>query len=212
MKDYYRILQVPRNASTSEIREAYRRRARSTHPDALGSEDPSAFLEVQEAWETLGTAKSRHAYDQALARATPVSRRRPRAEPMRPAAQSSDVPSPPFGSLFDQLWSSFWEDDDFGRRGWRTPDFDLVLNRDEAQRGGEVPLSIPIIVRCCSCDGTGRQFVYFCSACAGRGSLRRHTSFRLRIPPGFEGTQLVEIPVTDLPLHQDVITIRVRSA
>jgi molecular chaperone DnaJ len=209
MKDYYRILKIPRDASASEIRDAYRRRARSTHPDMSGSENSGAFLDVQEAWETLGAAKSRQAYDQALSRATPAGK--PRAEPTRPAAQPRDVPTHPFRSSFDQLWSIVWEDDVLGRRARCMPDFDVVLNSDEAEHGGEVQLSIPVPVRCSWCDGTGYRLIAPCHACAGHGSLCRHTSFRLRIPPGFEGTQIVEVPLTDLGLHQDVITIRVRN-
>ncbi|MDH4306744.1 MAG: DnaJ domain-containing protein, partial [Acidimicrobiia bacterium] len=54
-KDYYAILGVPRDAPTEEIKKAFRRLARETHPDA-NPDDPTAearFREVAEAYEVL---------------------------------------------------------------------------------------------------------------------------------------------------------------
>lgn len=54
MKDYYRILQVNRNASDSEIKTAYRKLAMKYHPDRNAHPDAhSLFLEITEAYEFL---------------------------------------------------------------------------------------------------------------------------------------------------------------
>ena len=63
-KDYYNILGVDRNASTSDIKKAYREKARQYHPDV--NSDPGAedrFKEVNEAYEVLNNPDSRSKYD-----------------------------------------------------------------------------------------------------------------------------------------------------
>lgn len=60
--DYYVVLGVQRDATVADIKSAYRSRARDTHPDMGGDQDE--FLLVQAAYETLGDADRRQAYDQ----------------------------------------------------------------------------------------------------------------------------------------------------
>ncbi|RPF27776.1 J domain-containing protein [Georgenia muralis] len=61
----YAVLGVDRRASAAELRRAYRRRQRKTHPDLGG--DPVAFHAVQVAWERIGTPAARAAYDREAA-------------------------------------------------------------------------------------------------------------------------------------------------
>jgi hypothetical protein len=57
----YVVLGVDPSVSTAELRRAYRRRLRETHPDTGG--DASEFDRVQRAWEQVGTLEARVAYD-----------------------------------------------------------------------------------------------------------------------------------------------------
>ncbi|MFZ4894288.1 J domain-containing protein [Plantibacter sp. Mn2098] len=57
----YEVLGVSVTASQDELRRAYRRLMRETHPDLGG--DPRAFNAVQLAWERVGTEQDRAAYD-----------------------------------------------------------------------------------------------------------------------------------------------------
>ena len=57
----YEILGVAPTVSDDELRKAYRRRLRETHPDAGGS--AAEFHSVQHAWELVGTVELRAAYD-----------------------------------------------------------------------------------------------------------------------------------------------------
>ena len=59
--NFYDVLGVSRSASDADVRDAYRRKVKTTHPDAGGSAE--AFREVQEAYETLATAHKRSLYD-----------------------------------------------------------------------------------------------------------------------------------------------------
>src|SRR3974390_2471747 len=64
-KDYYKIMGVPRDASETQIKQAYRKLARKYHPDVSKEKDAEArFKEVGEAYEVLRTPDKRAAYDQ----------------------------------------------------------------------------------------------------------------------------------------------------
>lgn len=64
-KDYYQILGVSRDASEQDIKRAYRKLARKYHPDVSKEADAEQrFKEVGEAYEVLGNAEKRAAYDQ----------------------------------------------------------------------------------------------------------------------------------------------------
>lgn len=65
MKDFYQVLGVPRNASSDDIRKAYRRLAKQYHPD-VNKGDAKAeerFKEISEAYNVLSDAKQRKQYD-----------------------------------------------------------------------------------------------------------------------------------------------------
>lgn len=59
--DYYDTLQIPKNASTDEIKKAYRRLAGIHHPDKGG--DTSEFQKIQQAYETLSDPQKKQQYD-----------------------------------------------------------------------------------------------------------------------------------------------------
>ena len=64
-KDYYAILGVARNASDEDIKKAYRKLARTYHPDLnKGKAAEEKFKEVTEAYEVIGDPAKRKQYDQ----------------------------------------------------------------------------------------------------------------------------------------------------
>jgi hypothetical protein len=93
--DHYKVLGLPRDASTGDIRRAYRALVKQWHPDRNGSPRASeVFRALHEAYTTLLDPTRRAAYDEELRfyrearNAQPMpgpSPRPPRARPSREA-------------------------------------------------------------------------------------------------------------------------------
>jgi curved DNA-binding protein len=65
-KDYYATLGVPKTATEKEIKQAFRKMARKSHPD-VNPGDKSAetrFKEINEAYEVIGDPEKRKKYDE----------------------------------------------------------------------------------------------------------------------------------------------------
>ena len=61
MKNYYDILGVSEDASSDQIRKAFKEIAKKEHPDRGGNE--TKFKEANEAYDTLKSSQKRHDYD-----------------------------------------------------------------------------------------------------------------------------------------------------
>ena len=70
MIDYYKILNVPQDASQDLIRKAFRKSAKHTHPDLFPDDSPAEkkkrqvlFVQLTQAYEILSDEKRRTEYD-----------------------------------------------------------------------------------------------------------------------------------------------------
>lgn len=64
-RDYYEVLGVSKNATTDELKKAYRKLALQYHPDkGGGKENEAKFKEINEAYSVLSDPEKRKAYDQ----------------------------------------------------------------------------------------------------------------------------------------------------
>ena len=63
-RDYYDILGVPRNASSEDLKSAFRKLARQYHPDVNKAADAEErFKEINESYAVLSDPEKRSAYD-----------------------------------------------------------------------------------------------------------------------------------------------------
>ncbi len=63
LPNYYEILDVPRDATQSEIKSRYRRLAKELHPYNSKSEDSNRMVEINKAYEVLSDKDRRERYD-----------------------------------------------------------------------------------------------------------------------------------------------------
>lgn len=177
-KDYYQILDVPRNASPEEIKKAYRKAALKYHPDRNpgDQEAEERFKEASEAYAVLSDARKREVYDQ-------FGHEGLRGGPgMAGGFGGFTDLSEIFGSFSDILGDLFGMGGG-GRRGVRRGDdlrYDLTLTLKEAAMGCEKTLEIPRHEPCEACDGSGaaagsRPLV--CARCQGAGQVRFSQGF-----------------------------------
>ena len=162
-RDYYSILGVGRDATTDEIKKAFRRLARATHPDAnpgdAGAE--ARFREAAEAYEVLVDPERRRRYDRG------------------DTIDLSDLFSG-FGGFDDILRSVFGEGGLFGSQSGRSSRGRDVLARVEvdlasAAFGTDVSVEFHTLATCQNCAGTGaapESGQSTCPECGGSGSVR----------------------------------------
>ena len=63
---HYEVLGVSRDATTAQIRAAFRRQARQHHPDTSAVASAEKLTAINEAWRVLGDPNLRRAYDNSL--------------------------------------------------------------------------------------------------------------------------------------------------
>jgi len=162
-RDYYSILGVGKDATTEEVKKAFRRLARATHPDA-NPEDALAearFREAAEAYEVLVDPERRRRYDRG------------------DTIDLSDIFSG-LGGFDDILRSVFGDGGLFGSQSSRASRGRDVLARVEvdlasAAFGTDVPVSFHTRTTCLHCAGTGAEpgsGQSTCPECGGGGSVR----------------------------------------
>lgn len=207
MKDFYELLGVERNASESEIKKAYRKKAKQCHPDLHPGDDEAEklFKEVNLAYEVLKDPEKRQMYDLYG------------EEGIRQGmSQGSAGGFGGFGDIFDDLFDIFgggfgasYSSSSQAKAPKRGADIEanIHLSFREAIFGCEKTISIRREEICTTCDGTGAEKgteVKTCSTCHGAGQVRQSSNsafghFVQVVPcPDCHGTgEIIESPCSD---------------
>ena len=178
-RDYYEILGVERNATSEEIKKAFRQAALKHHPDRNpgDAQAEARFREAAEAYDVLSDDEKRARYDR-----------------FGPSAFGSggEYAGPTFTNVEDILRNFgdifgggiFGEMFGGGRRSGPQPGRDLKialeLTLTEIDQGVERTVSLRRLEHCATCQGTGAKpgtNVSPCKTCGGRGQIHRNQGF-----------------------------------
>ena len=176
-RDYYEVLGVTRQASSDEVKRAYRKAAAANHPDRNPGDEAAVerFKEAAEAFDVLGDTQKRALYDRyghdAFARA---GGRQPGFNDV------NDVFSA-FGDLFEGFFGGNVGHGG-GRRATRGESLRcaIELNLRDAAFGVVRTVEIDRAELCSTCDGSGAKpgsSAERCSYCAGRGQVVQAQGF-----------------------------------
>jgi molecular chaperone DnaJ len=172
-QDYYKVLDVPRDAGEADIKKSYRRLAMKYHPDR-NPDDPEAehnFKEAKEAYEVLSDPQKRAVYDQFGHAGLQGGGGGGGA---RGGFSAGDAFSDIFGEMFGDIFSG-------GQRGrsqvFRGADlrYELELTLEQAVFGTKTEIRIPSLAECRTCAGSGAakgSSPKTCDTCGGQGQVR----------------------------------------
>jgi molecular chaperone DnaJ len=176
-RDYYDVLGVSRGASEAEIKKAYRRQAMKNHPDRNPGDAGAneRFKEVNEAYEALGNAEKRHAYDQ-FGKAG-VNQGAGGAGAGGFGGFGGVDPSDIFGDIFGNIFGGAG-----ARRSMHGADlqYRLAVDLEQVAAGEEITIEVPRHSVCERCSGSGAapgSRPKTCTTCGGSGQVRMQQGF-----------------------------------
>lgn len=202
MADFYQTLGVPRGASHDEIRKAFRKAARTYHPDANPGDKAAEdkFKEANEAYETLSDPSKRKQYDELLR----LGAFDPRTGGFRPGQGGPQGFDPrifqqggqtfqmgDFGDILSNLFGGMAQG---GRRGGgrsaaqRGADLqvEVTVSFDDSLNGVSVKVPVDSNGPCPTCHGSGAApgtSPRICPECNGRGvTAQNQGPFAISVP------------------------------
>lgn len=177
-KDYYQILGVEKSADADELKKAYRKLAMKYHPDR-NKDNPDAeakFKEVNEAYDVLKDEQKRAAYDRYGAAAFDGSM----------GGGAGGHPGGFGGGFSDIFEDMFGEFMGGGARRGNGPargndmQYTMEISLEDAYKGKETTIKIPLNETCDSCGGSGAEgseASQKCETCGGAGRVRQQQGF-----------------------------------
>ncbi|MEN3113004.1 molecular chaperone DnaJ [Uliginosibacterium paludis] len=179
-RDYYEVLGVNRDASDDDIKKAYRKLAMKYHPDRNpdSKDAEEKFKEVKEAYEMLSDSQKRGAYDRYGHAGVDPSAGGGFGGGQGFGGDFGDA----FGGIFDEIFGGGRGGGGGGSRVYRGADlrYNMEVTLEEAARGVEKTIRIPVQEECGTCHGSGAKpgtQPKTCGTCGGAGQVRMQQGF-----------------------------------
>lgn len=186
-KDYYKILNIARNASKDEVKKAYRKLAHKFHPDKGG--DEKKFKEINEAYQILSDERKRAqydqygtAFDQAGGGAQHGGFEWPGGFRMDfGGGGGADGRGFPDFDLSDMFEDMFTGGAGTSRRKAATERgrdlrIGLEISFEDSIMGAKKEIRLSRLVRCARCSGSGGEpgaKIETCATCQGKGNIQK---------------------------------------
>ena len=182
--DYYEILGCSKTASESELKKAFRSKAKELHPDRNSGNSAATekFKKVNEAYDILKDPEKRAAYDRYGHAAFDGS--------MGGGFSSGGSSNGDFASAFSDVFEDLFGDFMGGgnsrstssQRANRGADlrYNMQISLKHAFSGKKTNIDVPTSVSCDTCQGTGAQSgaaPTSCPTCSGIGKVRAQQGF-----------------------------------
>ena len=192
-RDYYEVLGVGRNATSDELKKAYRKLAIKYHPDKMvgkseaeKKEAEEKFKEAAEAYDVLSNEEKRKMYDQFGHNMGPQGFPGGGASYGGAGFNMDDIFTH-FGDIFGDIFGNggrgSYGSYGHGGRAARKPvnkgsdlRIKVKVTLKDIVNGVDKKLKIPRYVACSSCGGTGAKdsnSYHTCSTCHGAGVVSR---------------------------------------
>ena len=152
-KDYYKILNINRNATQDDVKKSFRTLSKTHHPDKGG--DENTFKEISEAYDTLGDGNKRADYDNKL------------NNPFHGRQHQSRGPS--MDDVFNQFFRQNQHQHQQRRKG-RNLNISLKVSLEDVYFGKVKKLKYNREMKCGTCSGSGGN-VHKCHICNGSGHI-----------------------------------------
>ena len=173
-RDYYEVLELSKECSSSDIKQAYRKLARVYHPDVNNGDTASEekFKEISEAYAVLSNEEKRRQYD-----AYGFS-----GSLFDGINYNSVFSEFGFGDIFNMFFGNSFGGGFSSSRGRsaRQPkgsdvSIETVIEFKESAFGTKKEVEYAVDINCEECNGTGSKNpggIITCIACAGSGHVR----------------------------------------
>ncbi|HEX3705733.1 MAG TPA: molecular chaperone DnaJ [Mycobacteriales bacterium] len=180
-KDYYATLGVPKDATAADIKKAYRKLARTHHPDANAGDVKAEekFKEVSEAYDVLSDATKRKEYDEARSlfagggfRVPPGAGHGGATFDLGDLFGGGAGAGGGLGDLLGGIFGGGGRGRAAAPRRGADVEAEVTLSFNDAAAGATLPLSISGPHTCPTCRGSGAKpgtATRVCPRCSGTG-------------------------------------------
>ncbi len=215
-ENYYVLLGVSPKADKNKIKQAYRKIAKTHHPDiSHSSNGEEKFKEIKEAYDTLIDKNKRKQYDSDLKHSE-----RSEKIKVRRAQSAKDRGSSSFESGYRNE-SAFYKNTNqkpcYNRSsgGRVIPEtsagmvLEAIMTPAEAALGGEFPLPLTIAESCPVCSHSFFFNLFRCPECSGTGRVKIRKTIIIKFPPNMNHGDRFRISLSNIGFQDMWMNIHV---